>query len=343
MFCSRCGVENSEGAAFCKNCGNSLGKNAVTPPAAPVYTVHNKAKAPLSSNPVVNAVKQVASSPLALVAIIAFSAMVLVSLISSLVDRNALTAAIYSLLNSLTEAGVDVPYEIYNAIDSAYYSLGSGLYVFASILGLIPSILICVGLWLTYSSAASRSSDGMKTSGLTTIKVINIIQLVGTCIAFAFIELLIIIIGIAASSVAREYSYYYDYSSGASLVATIGVVIPALIVAAVYTLQIIYQAKVIQSVNTAKKTITTGVPSDKISGFVAVWLFISAGFSLFGLATNFLGCACSITSLICFGILIYKYRNAMRAIMCTPTLVAHVEPVTPAETETPITEEITEE
>ena len=52
-----------------------------------------------------------------------------------------------------------------------------------------------------------------------------------------------------------------------------------------------------------------------VSGFVAVMNFIAAFFSLFGLFAGgfaaMLSEACSITALICFGILIFKYKSAM--------------------------------
>ena len=300
MFCSKCGIENTEGAAFCKNCGNRLGvapapEAAPAAQEAPVYTAPAPVvKPPLSSHPVLNAVKKIASSPLFLVAVIAYSAQLLFSLINLFKGGNAILSMIYRILD-----------------------IGRAPVIIFGFLGLIPTMLICAGLWMTYASAQSRMSNGMKTAGLTMIKVLTIIQLIGSCIAVVVIELLLLIavIGIAAT----------EYAPGAAIAVMVFVV---LVVAASYTLQIIYSAKIIKSLNAAKNTIMTGVPAAKASAFVAIWAFISAFGALFSLVTSFLSSAAAITSLVCFGILVFKYNNSMRAIAApsvTPQYVAPVE------------------
>ncbi len=299
MFCSNCGIENTDGAAFCKNCGTKIGTVA-----APVYTAPVQAvKAPLSSHPVLNVVKKVASSPLFLVAIIAYSVQILAAIINSTTIGARLEMLLYNLLD---EMGGMVPYEFYEFVD-AISRIGDIPYVLGTLIGLIPAILICVGLWITYASARSRLSSGMKTSGLTMIKVITIIQLIGSCIAVAIIEILLLlaVIGIAAT----------EYAPGLAIAILVFLV---LVVAATYTLQIIFSAKIIKSINTAKNTVATGVPSDKVSGFVAVWAFVSAAGFLFSLFANFLSSAAAMTALICFGILIFKYKSEMRALMYAP-------------------------
>ena len=299
MFCKQCGTENAEGSAFCKNCGINL--SAPVQP-APVYAAPTPAvKPPLSSNPVLNAVKKIASSPLFLVAVIALSVQILASIIGAAAGGAILRELIYSVLYEL---GGNIPYEVYDVLDKIAM-VGSGPVVVGTIIGLIPTILICVGLWLTYASAASRASDTMKTSGLTMIKVISIIQLVSTCIWFAIIEILLMLIVIAV---------------GAADVYEAGIIIAILIFmvilfAAAFVLEIIYLAKIIKSINTAKKTIATAVPSDKVSSFVAVMNFISAAGFIFSLITSFISSAAAMTSLICFGILIFKYKSAMRTLM----------------------------
>ena len=319
MFCSKCGIENTEGAAFCKNCGNRLGvapapEAAPAAQEAPVYTAPAPVvKPPLSSHPVLNAVKKIASSPLFLVAVIAYSAQLLFSLINLFKGGNAILSMIYRILDMM---GGNVPYEFYEIIDRIAY-IGRAPVIIFGFLGLIPTMLICAGLWMTYASAQSRMSNGMKTAGLTMIKVLTIIQLIGSCIAVVVIELLLLIavIGIAAT----------EYAPGAAIAVMVFVV---LVVAASYTLQIIYSAKIIKSLNAAKNTIMTGVPAAKASAFVAIWAFISAFGALFSLVTSFLSSAAAITSLVCFGILVFKYNNSMRAIAApsvTPQYVAPVE------------------
>jgi len=301
MFCSNCGIENAEGSAFCKNCGKPL--SAPVAPAS-VYTPPAEAvNPPLSVNPVLSAVKKVASSPLFLVAIIAYSVQILATIVNSTSIGAKVEMFLYSMLD---EIGYAAPYEFYEIVD-AISRIGDIPYVVGTIIGLIPTILICVGLWKTYSSAASRASDTMKTSGLTMIKVVTIIQLVWVCIGLAVVELLLmlIVVAVAAANI---------YESGIIIAVLVFMVI---IFAAAFVLDIIYLAKIIKSINTAKNSISTGIPSDKVSSFVAVWTFIGAAGMLFSLATSFLLSAAAITSLICFGILIFKYKSAMKALMYT--------------------------
>lgn len=299
MFCKMCGVENADGSAFCKNCGINLSAPVApaTPAAVPPVQVTVQ---PLSTNPVLNAVKKVASSPLFLVAVIVYSLQILLTLINSTTIGARLEMFLYNLLDRF---GGNAPYEFYEAVDSIS-RIGDIPYVLFTVVGLIPTILICIGLWITYSSARNRLSDGMKTSGLTMIKVITIIQLVFSCISLALTEILLmlLVVGVAAEEL---------YNAGVIIAILAFVVI---ISVAAYVLEIIYLAKIIKSINTAKNTITTALPSDKVSTFVAVWAFISAAGKLFGLASNFLLSAATMTSLICFGILIFKYKSAMRAV-----------------------------
>lgn len=298
MFCSNCGIENAEGSAFCKNCGKPLSQ--ITPDySAPAYTP--AAKPPLSSNPVLNAVKKIAGSPLFLVAVIAYSLQILATLVSSVGTGAKVEMFLYSLLD---EIGYAAPFEFYEIVD-AISRIGDIPYIIGTIIGLIPTILICVGLWITYSSAKNRMTDTMKTSGLTMIKVITIIQLVWACVVFALVELLLmlIVVAVAAANV---------YEAGLIIA---GVVFVVLFVAAAFALAIVYFAKIIKSIGVAKKTITTGIPSDKVSSYVAVWAFISAVCLVFSLITSFIASAASMTAFICFGILIFKYKSAMKGLM----------------------------
>lgn len=306
MFCKHCGTENAEGAAFCKNCGTNISQ-ATPVQAAPTYTAPVymapvvKVKPPLSSHPVLNVVKQIASSPLFLVAIIAFSLNLLVSLFALTNIGNSFTYMLYEVLD---EFGRAVPYEVYEFIDQIS-DVGSAVFGVFGIIALIPSIIVCIGLWMTYGSAVSRVSDGMKTAGLTMIKVVVIIELVSYCVLLTLVDFLLIF-GIVASAMSPEYI-------AGALVALF--VILLIVVTALLVLDIVYLAKIVKSINTAKNTIITGEPSDDISGFVAVWTFVKAGALLFSLITSFLASALSMTSLICFGILMFKYKNKMSALI----------------------------
>ncbi len=321
MFCSKCGTDNGNESLFCKSCGAKLGmtgnaesSNETSTPTyeAPTYTAPPPmVKQPYSLNPVLNKVKSVAASPLALVAIIALSVQILAEILGAFIAGNGPAYTIYRFLNMF---GNQIPYEVYGVLNW-FTNIGNVTYIITTILGLIPTILICIGLWMTYSSATDRTNIGLKTSGLTMIKVIYVIKNIFAFIGLLLFEIAILAITIGICSAINSYDgYYYDSSPYSGFAVAICVII-AIVVALIFTLQIIFNSKVIKSIDTAKYTINTGVPTDKISGFVAVWLIISACGLLFTLITNFFVSVLSMTSLICFAILIFKYKNAMRSVM----------------------------
>ncbi len=307
--CPKCNAPVEGDANYCSSCGNQI-KPGQTVYAAPGYTAPaSTAKTPSSSHPVLNVVKRLASSQLFLVAVIAYSAQILFAIVNSAGTGAKVEILLYQLLDSL---GGNVPYEAYKFVDSLS-RIGDIPFVIGTFLGLIPSIIICAGLWMTYASAKNRLVDGMSTAGLTMIKVITVIQIIFTCLALAGVELILLlaVIGIALTT----------YAPGAA----IGVMVMlVLFVTAAYTLQIIYLVKIIKSINAAKKTIITGVPVAKASTFVAIWSFVVAFCAIFGLVSDFVGSVATITFLICFGILVYKYNRSMKT-------VAH-----PVQTEIPV-------
>lgn len=52
---------------------------------------------------------------------------------------------------------------------------------------MIPSIVIGIGLWVTVGTALNKNSDTITTGGLTTIKVMNVINTVFTSISIAVV------------------------------------------------------------------------------------------------------------------------------------------------------------
>lgn len=48
MYCSKCGIENSKGAKFCKDCGTQMGNDAETTPQTPSPVPQPPSKPPKS-------------------------------------------------------------------------------------------------------------------------------------------------------------------------------------------------------------------------------------------------------------------------------------------------------
>lgn len=323
MFCPNCGTQNDENVAFCKNCGTKLADSqpvndqnaaAQQPEAQPQPQVQSSVNyaAPImrvkpvrSSHPVINAIKEIGASPLFIVAVITFSCALLFSILNLFTKSSGVLYSIEGILNRL---GISNLNSILWRINQ--FSIVSGF------IALIPTMLYTVGLWLVFAAAQNRNNNGMSTSGLTMIKVLEIIALIFTCIGLAVVEI-VCVFGIIMASNPNIYGYDYgnDYMPAISTYASIILVAVAIGALIGFILAIVYHAKIISTINTVKSAIITGKADYKVSGFVAVMNFILAFFAVFGLFSggffNFLSGVCSVTALICFGVLIFKYRSAM--------------------------------
>lgn len=309
MFCTKCGVQVPDNAVFCENCGVKIGTEEpfvqTMPPqsyaSAPMYT-EVYSNRPLSTNPVLNALKTVACSPLFLAAVIAFSAQIFLNIVGQMSGGG--TYILNLLYRIIDMVGVQLPYEAYEVI-SEMASVSRATMVISTVFDEAPNILVCIGLWMIYSSARNRMYDGMKTSGLTMIKVIMILNLIGVCMSLLAIVMLCVIgIIIGASQV------YID-----ALVIVAGIII-AVIIAVMYAFCIVYYVKVLKSINGAKSVIETGVFGKRASVFVAVWSFIFAFFSVFAIVLSYgifakLAVVAAIVAHVCFALVIFKYNESL--------------------------------
>ncbi len=298
MFCQQCGTRNTDSVSFCQNCGAPLtkGQSAYQQPNPTLQyqqTMHSQ-HAGASSG--LALLKQLCTCPVALVAIIAYTAAALFSFMNSINGSSGIFAYIYQLADMLDME--DMIWNIYDYIQSAS--------LISMIIRMIPTVLIAIGLWITYASAVNKNNTGMKTSGLTLIKVILIINLVCICIAFGMVEIFALVAAVNLSN-----SYFGSSTLGYLVGAMLGIAIAM-------TLIILFYVKAVKSINTIRLTAQSGIPSDKVSAYVAVMAFIMGGFtalSIFGSHGAFallvnLGSA---TASISFGIFLFSYRGKMRA------------------------------
>ena len=184
----------------------------------------------------------------------------------------------------------EIPSEIWDVLNSVMNGAKT-VTIIISLLGLVIPVLIGVGMWMHFAASKKRGSGGMKTSGLTLIKVCTIINFVFVCISLflVFILLIIILIGaMAASSVAGSYSsnfygsYGSDVASAVQGILGILLVVYFIIFAVMAVLAILYYVKLIKSINAVSITARTGVPR-KVSLFVPVMHFIVVFFGLIGI------------------------------------------------------------
>ncbi len=321
-FCSRCGSQLNGGEAFCPSCGERVGDAPINQPEynnftpQPPYNYATTPSAAAPATPAIGVLKKVASSPLFLTGAIAFTLAIVFNFIRAF-TVGSFFGVIMDCLYRFAE--LTDSYEIYYAICEAEYYLSgiSNIITWASVLptliGMITSILIAIGLWLTFSAGADKTTSGFLTTGLTMIKVMTVISFVFTCIGYglAVILMLIFTIGIIASS-ARF-----------TPIAVILFFVIISVFAVVAVLSILYYVKLIKTINAAKTTARGGNADPYASAYVGVWCFVAAFCNLFSIVTAFtiagkLSVLCSVISFCCFGILIFTYRSRMRILAYTP-------------------------
>ncbi len=303
MFCSKCGTQNDGNSNFCLNCGESLkqepAESAVTYQAFSQTNSKTTQSHLRSPYPAINILKNIGASPLFLAGVIAFTLSIIFTAITSFSQTSTLLDQLYEIQSEL---GLD-----FN-LDSYYTTIFDNVGFITAFISMIPSVITAVGLWLIYAAAAEKKNYGISTVGLTILQVMKIISLVYICIVTAlFIGLIVMLIVFTGKL--SDYYFMPDYVKPIIIAASV-------FVCATLALCIVYTLKIITTIGSAKKTAITGIANNKASVFVAVMNFILAGLSLFSLINtydfyNVLAVLGSVTSLICFGIVILNYKNAM--------------------------------
>lgn len=294
-FCPKCGGQLNGEAQFCPYCG------AVVSAPSPQPQTSEYGHGMPQASPAVRVVKALGSSPLYLVAIIAFSLTALLTLISAFASPMNIVNAIIGAIDQYAELGAYELMEIYDAIEE-YLGVITTVNVISTIFRLIPTLIIVLGLWLIFAASRKPDYERFSTAGFTTIKVMNVISLVCSCISSLFF-LIIMIIGTVAGAASDV--------DGLAAVFGIGIVI-TIVVAVVI---IVYYCKIIKCLNVATRSVIDNIPYPQASRFVGILCFIGAFGALLGLFTfsilSLLSAICNVAQMICFGILIFKYRSSM--------------------------------
>ena len=169
-FCQKCGAQADDNVVFCTNCGERFTSNQ-PPMYNQVEPNYYQGQAPrpkptLSQNPVLNKVKGLATAPLFLVTIIIFSLSVFLQFIRAF-KPGSVMGQLFEGNKLLQEiGGLDF-------FGSTLYRM-QGVFTAYALIALVPTILICIGLWMFYASAATP--ENRSTAGLTMIKVSVIIN-----------------------------------------------------------------------------------------------------------------------------------------------------------------------
>ena len=270
--------------------------------------------------PVHKAIKALAGSPLFLVGAILTSLTLVLSVIQAFipVDYIHLISNFLQFLPMELRSSIDFE-EIYAELYAAQ-SAGTVSTLISMIPTLIVSGLGVAALWITFASGRDTKSPLLKTSGLTILKVLQIIGLVGLGLMALMVVIGLVIAGVVFAMISSEVSSYERVMFNAVMWICISVLVIALIVLAV---MIVYSIKVIGSLNAAKKAIDTGKAVKKASMFVAIVSFIGAAIGIFNLYGDFvltgwfslLTGICSVGTQIVFGICIIQFNKKIGALI----------------------------
>ena len=234
--------------------------------------------APLPQTPATDLLKRASSSPLFLVFVLAYSLVVALQL--------------FSLVTTNYGYGIDTIQGVASIVSGA--------------ITWVLSALTMLGLWMHFAAAKNKKIPGMKTSGLTLLKVCTIITFVYLCIGMVLIGLALLLIFIAVYFgsffvgvlLLIFIALYFGSFFGALIgiiawlfgnnigISSIGPVIVCIIggiyvIAAIFV--IIYYVKIFKSIKAATLCAKTGSANYKMSSFVPVVNFIIVLFYLVSL------------------------------------------------------------
>lgn len=296
-FCTSCGKENLEGTRFCVYCGAPIaGAAPKTDYRQPQGASYGGYSAPeysggYMSRPAATreqaAVKTSSASKTALFAAIFFSAALLCSIIFSSLLPGIITGRLGSFLNSFDASDVADIVEQYTGEDLDDYisireldgymdqllnalRMSSGKVTLSQILSSMTSrlvpIALAVGMWICWASARKGTVPGCGTGGITTIKVVEVLRLIGACCATFCFALLPVALGLALSDEVPE----------ASTVAWAALAVVLIIGGIV----ILYRALLVSAVNRIR-TASDALPGKgKIAGFAVFMLWLCGIFSI---------------------------------------------------------------
>ncbi len=239
------------------------------------YPYYAPAPAPMAGEtPQGQAIKKSLGSAIFLMAVISNTLMVVLSLATVLFGSDMVINSVINMIAQASNAvGVYPNFgEVYEVLDQVMPFIKV-----TSVISMIPSMVMCLGLWLTYTGA--RKKTPVKgTAGLTILQVFAILALVGLCLS-ALLVIIIMIPSIAGSGMLDEYLEMRGAATGL----VIGIFV---IIIAVLVFEIVYYAKLNGLYSGAKALSRNERVRKKASVFVIVIAFIIVVGNLINLITT---------------------------------------------------------
>lgn len=198
---------------------------------------------------------------------------------------------------------------------------------------ILVGLITPIALWSIFASAASKKNERMSTGGLTTFKVFAILGIIGLSLCALALILMGVVLLIAKPDLSEiEQGLQQAFAQagvgdamnelpGGSLGVVFAVLVGVLLLMIV--LAMVFYGKLIQTLNTGKRVIRTGIPDDRASAFVGVMVILSAVFSVLtgisymtkGSLSYLLSGASTLLSAIgsiCLATVLFKFRSGMR-------------------------------
>ncbi len=293
---------------ICPKCGREIPDGTICPCSSGL----------LSSNPTLQVIKSIGSSPLFLAAALLYTLSAVFSIISALNPGTA-TVEVQKLLYDM---GMDP--ELLQYANAGTPSVAS------VIVSSIVTLLVVLALWLLYATCRDRKTGNISTAGLTILKVITMLGVIGLCI----VTLVLVVAGVILMiSSTDDSSLYGSYGSGFAIV---GVVF--FVAAVMFVLMVFYQIAVYKALSRIKNAALTGVPNNRVSRFMIVMLWIVGIFGvigglvgLFSDPLSAVGTLCNAVFWIVAALLFQRLRQEMTMLMYPPVQPVYAQPVPPAQ------------
>lgn len=303
-YCEKCGFSNEDTAKFCEECGAPLAEaQEQATPAYDAGTAENTAE-PQNRETAVSVLRRMLSSPILLAVAVLLALSVVFTVIKSIDASYNLSLTAFTIS---TLEGFDLDLSalesnaVYNGVMSFLQTKSIGLAISSS----IPSILLCVALFMLYSAAHTAKGDSVGTAGLTVIRVMAILSLIGAILVSVLTVGLFGFLIVAMSQTEIP-----------ALIVLLAVIL--IFVAAGFGLWIAFYVGALRTLGVIRKAAKNNIANSHISSYVAVILIIVGALSALGSLYSFgiqsvSGIAGGAANIL-LGVFLFRYRDAMQSI-----------------------------
>lgn len=302
MFCIKCGKENKDDALFCTGCGEKLVEGGTSTASTQSYMSRK-----FSDNPILNDIKKFMVSPLVLIAVVLFT----LSIVGNIANAGDIGIEFGELIEYI-ETGNSTLDEAIEEEGEILLDMLDNVFTVIMVIIMIPSIVICIGLWISIYTAFDKQSDSMATAGFTMIKVITIIDIVFGVIGLIGVFALFMTIITQLDMYSTTFLFW----------------LIMLITLAALVFRIYYLKKIKDSIDCVVYSIQAQYPSYGVSKLVGGVLLVSGGFQVISALFNSGNASafpswCSAIATVLFALATFKYitlTEYMRKVHYTPNM-----------------------